>query len=144
MKKQYIAPIVYDNDDLFEGVYMASGSIPLSCYSFSANIVQRPEMGRDWYVIQINGVHNATHHSTERIVGIVFNQNVTYKSSNASKVNGDGTSVLMLTFTDGINGAYHNNGVDNIGLGELCVHSDEGLTILSTNSIYCNEDCDKH
>ncbi|MCM1568684.1 MAG: hypothetical protein NC081_04470 [Roseburia sp.] len=138
--KNYIKPMVLENDELAEGVYMASGD----CYTFTANIVQSPATGMDYYTIQIDGTHNAQdgHHSSSRTVVIVFNQNVTYLSSNAAGVSGDGTAALTLTFTDGINGSYHNNAqFDNIGLGQLTVKSESGLAITNVYSTYCNQTC---
>lgn len=137
--KKYIKPMI-DKCELSESVYMGSGN----CYMFSSEIVQRPELGRNTYVIQINGVHNSNHHSQSRIVKIVFNQSVEYINSNADKVNGNGTSILELQFTDGINGSYHNNCSDNIGLGQLEVKSSDALAILNTTCIYCNESCEQH
>ncbi len=113
-------------------------------YTFTARITQTPEGGRDTYVIQIDGRHDATHHSTERNVVLVFNQPVTYVKSNARTYGGDGTSTLTLTYTDGVNGAYHNNERDNIGLGQMEVKSNPGLAILNAYSNYCNEECIQH
>jgi len=137
--KNYQKPVVIANNELAEGVYAASGD----CYSFTADIKQKPELGNPCYVIQIDGKHEADdgHHSSERTVRLVFNQPVEYVSSNAASVSGDGTSSLDLTFVDGVNGSYHNNGVDNIGLGQLKVKSGDGLAILDTYAVSCNHTC---
>ncbi len=137
--KKYEKPVVMINEELAEGVYAASGD----CYTFNSYITQTPTTGMDYYTIQINGVHaaNDNHHSSVRTVKIVFNQNVTYKESLAASVNGSGSSTLYLEYVDGVNGSYHNNGSDNIGLGNLTVYADEGLSILSTSCSYCNMDC---
>lgn len=137
---KYMKPVIIPNDELAESVYLASGD----CYIFTANIVQHPELGRDNYVIQIDGRHDADHHSTSRTVVIVFNNPVTYVSSNAVNVSGNGSNTLSLTFTDGYGGAYHNNGIDNIGLGQLVVESADGLAILKAYCSYCNESCGQH
>lgn len=137
--KKYMKPMVLANDELAESVYMASGD----CYTFEAKIVQTPATGMDYYTIQIDGKHSAAdgHHSSSRTVAVVFSQNVSYLGSNAASVSGDGTNTLYLTFTDGINGSYHNNGGDNIGLGQLTVKSDAGLAITGVYATYCNMDC---
>lgn len=137
--KNYQKPVVLMNEELAEGVYAASGD----CYTFTSRITQRPETGNPVYVIQIDGSHNATdgHHSSERTVRIVFNQAITYVSSNAASISGDGTTTLDLSFVDGVNGSYHNNANDNIGLGQLKVKSNDGLEIINTYSVSCNHDC---
>lgn len=137
--KNYEKPIILTNEELAEGVYAGSGS----CYTFKAEIVQKPSTGMDYYTIQVDGRHAATdnHHSSERTVVIVFNQNVTYKESNAKTVTGSGTNTLSLTYVDGYSGSYHNNGSDNIGLGHLTLWSDAGLAITKVYCTYCNEDC---
>lgn len=52
----YEKPMIFVNDDLSEGVYMASGA---GCYTAWGNIHQTPEIGRGTYVIQLDGLHNA-------------------------------------------------------------------------------------
>lgn len=138
--KSYSKPMVIVNDELAESVFAASGD----CYEFTARIVQLPALGNPYYTIQIDGRHNADHHSTSRTVQITFNKAVKHESSNAISVTGDGTAVLSLTFTDGFNGSYHNNNVDNIGLGQLKVQADDGLAIIDTVCTYCNTSCDQH
>ena len=136
--KKYVKPVVAASEGLAESVYMGSGN----CYTFNARITQKPEVGRDTYVIQMDGVHDATHHSSVRNVVVVFDNPVNYVSSNATNVAGDGTNTLTLTFEDGHNGSYHNNPTDNIGLGELQVTSSApSLAIVKTYSNYCNEEC---
>ena len=139
--KNYVKPMVLVNDELAEGVYAASGD----CYEYWARITQTPELGRPNYCIQIDGVHNAAdgHHSSERQFKLVFNQPVTYISSNACTVTGSGTSTLVFTFEKS-NGSYHHNAQDNAGLGQLYVDSAEGLAIVSIASTYCNRDCGQH
>lgn len=145
--KKYEGLVICEINDLAESVYAASGAGTGgdggndNCYSFTSRIVQKPELGNEVYTIQIDGTHNATHHSTDRSVLVAFNMPVTYVSSNAASYSGDGTTCLRLVFTDGINGAYHNNGSDYIGLGELKVKADAGLAVVSTSSDYCNKSC---
>lgn len=124
MSKSYEKPVILVNDDLAEGVYMASGS-GSACYSASGAIRQVPETGRNNYVIQLNGTHHATdgHSNDAQTVTVSFNQNVTYVSSQGSLSSGSGTSTLVLAYH------YHQNANDNIGLGDLVVESGPGLSI---------------
>lgn len=133
--KNYEKPLVVINEDVAEGIYMASGS---NCYTVTARIVQAPELGQDSYCIQMDATHFANHHSGQQIVKINFNQPVTYVTSSAVSVKGDGSSELFLEY------AYHANFTESMGLGHLYVKSDMNLTILGITCTYCNEDCGIH
>ena len=137
--KNYEKPIIITNEEIAEGVYAASGD----CYTFKARIVQTPATGLPYYVIQIDGKHNALdgHHSNNRTVKITFNQPVTYVESMAKSCSGSGTNMLSLEY-EGTNGSYHNNAVENIGLGDLKVTSAEGLAITDTFCTFCAQACD--
>lgn len=128
--KKYERPVVIVNSDLAEGVYAASGA---GCYSASAWITQPPEGGRDYYVIQANSNHSPTdgHHSAQQTLVINFNQPVTYVGSQGTCVGGDGTATLRIDYS------YHNNGYEYIGLGDINVKSDPGLSITSC-AMYCD------
>lgn len=138
--EKYVKPMCLANEDLAEGVYAASGD----CYTFSARIVQTPELGNEVYTLQIDGVHNADHHSTARTVVITFNYPVEYVSSLAESYEGSGTNQLRLLYTAKSGGNYHNNFNENIGLGELKVKAQSGLIVTGTFSDYCNETCEQH
>lgn len=139
--KFYEKPIVLLNEDLAEGVYASSGDGGGGddCYTVTTNIHQRPETGRGDYRIQVNGVHAAAdgHHSGEQVLTLYFNQPVTYSSSNGTLASGDGTDSISITYN------YHNNGNDNIGLGDVVVISDAGLAITGS-VLSCNHDCGQH
>lgn len=120
--KNYVKPIVLTNDEVFEGVYTASGD---TCYTATAYIHQSPEEGRGDYRIQVNGVHSADHTNNEQLLYISFNNPVTYKSSNGVLVSGNGTNMLVIKYS------YWQNPNDNIGLGDLVVESDAGLSVTS-------------
>ncbi len=142
--KNYERPIVMINEDLAEGVYAASGD----CYTVTAHITQGPGLAAvlEYYVIQLDGVHDAKdgHHSSTRVIRVVFNKNVTYRSSNAESVSGSGSNVLDLTYVQG-NGSYHNNASDTLGLGNLSVDAEVGLAIESVSCTYCSRSCfDNH
>ena len=137
---KYEKPIVIANEELSEGIYAASGDvIGDNCYTVSAYIHQTPEIGRGDYRIQVNGVHAASngHHSGEQVLTLTFNQPVEYSSSNGTLVNGSGTSSINIKYN------YHNNGNDNIGLGDVVVTSDDGLAITGA-MLSCNYNCGQH
>lgn len=139
--KNYEKPLVLDNDEIFEGVYAASGADGSDCYAVTAYIHQTPETGREDYRIQVNGVHAAIgHHSTEQVLTLYFNQPVTYSfcnGANAILVGGDGTEQLKLRYN------YHNNENDNIGLGDVVVTSGDGLAVTGAK-LECNYTCEQH
>lgn len=134
--KGYTRPVVIPNDELAESVYMASGD---ACYSCIAFIHQKPEVGRGDYRIQVNGIHSASdgHHSGKQVLTLSFNIPVTYKDSNGTLVAGDGSNTLKIEYS------YHNNGNDNIGLGDVIVEADQGLAVIGS-ILDCNHDCGQH
>lgn len=134
--ERYEKPRAFLNEELSEGVYAASGS---NCYTVITNIHQRPQTGRGDYRIQINGTHAAAdgHHSGEQHLIITFNQPVTYSGSNGLLVSGNGTATLDIKFN------YHNNGGDNIGMGDVIVVSGAGLEVMNA-VLVCNRDCGQH
>lgn len=104
-----------------EGIYMASG-----CYTTTAYITQKPQLGRGDYHIQVNGKHSADHTKNAQILTISFNMPVEYVSSNGNLIYCNG-NVLQIKF------AYHQNPSDNIGFGDLVIKADGGLEILGVN-----------
>lgn len=138
--KNYEKPIVLVNEELAEGVYAASGAAAGDdCYSVTAYIHQTPETGRGDFRIQVDAVHAAGdgHHSGKQTLVLSFNQTVTYVGSNGSLSGGDNTASIRIDYT------YHNNGNDNIGLGDVIVTSDAGLAVTGAMLI-CNHDCGQH
>ncbi|MCC8050480.1 MAG: hypothetical protein LIP10_07465 [Clostridiales bacterium] len=129
---RYMKPVILANDEISEGVYAASG-----CYSVSYSIHQKPETGRGDYRIQIDAVHDASHHSTAQVLVISFNQAVNYVSSNGTLSSGNGTSTLSINYS------YHSNNTDNIGLGDVVVEADQGLAVTGAY-MTCNETCSQH
>lgn len=119
--KKYENPIVAITEQS-EGIYMASG-----CYTTTAIIYQKPEFGRGDYRIQINGVHKSDHTKESQILVINFNMSVEYVSSNGSLISGNGSTALQIKLS------YHQNPNDNIGMGDLVVKADSGLSIVSVN-----------
>lgn len=135
----YEKPIVLANEEIAEGVYAASGAGGGDCYTVSAYIHQAPEIGRGDFRIQVDGVHAAGdgHHSGVQVLTLYFNQAVTYKGSNGGLSGGDGTSSISISY------AYHNNAYDNIGLGDVIVEADAGLSVTGA-VLSCNYNCGQH
>jgi len=135
--KTYVKPEIKVLDTLAEGVFAASGDV--GCYSVNAYIHQTPQDGRGDYRIQANGSHNASdgHHAGEQYLTLHFNMPVTYISSNGYKCIGSGTSTLKIYYN------YHNNGNDNVGLGDVVVNAEAGLVLLES-SLDCNHYCGQH
>lgn len=125
MNKDYKKPVIVANNNLSEGVYLASGN---GCYTANAYIHQTPPNGGyGEYRIQVNGAHKADHTKEAQVLTISFNQNVSYVSGGAGLISGDGTTSLT------INLSYHQNPTDNIGFGDLIVNSDSGLAITGVS-----------
>ena len=120
--KQYSKPVVSVDNGLAEGVYAASG-----CYTATANIHQKPETGRGDYRIQVDGYHQSDHTKEAQTLTISFNQPVTYSSSQGTLAGAITGTTLTINYT------YHQNPNDNIGLGDLVVVSDPGLSITSVS-----------
>ena len=129
----YIKPMVLDSNELAEGIFMASGNTATgetsSCYSASAAIVQTPATGFDYYVIQVNGKHAADHTKEAQTLTISFNQPVIYAWGAGTYREGNNTNTLVIDLH------YHQNPIDNIGLGDLTVQTINKDTELTISSI---------
>ena len=121
--KKYVKPMALSNNNLAEGVYMASGAESSACYQASAYIHQSPVNGDRTYRIQVNGKHDTTHTSSKQELVLSFNMPVEYVSSSGTLLSGNNTPTIHIGYT------YWNNPTDNIGLGDVCVKADDGLTI---------------
>lgn len=117
---KYSKPMVTVDQGLAEGVYAASGT---GCYTVTAKIHQTPQIGRGDYRIQVDGQHHADHTKEAQTLTISFNQPVTYSSSSGTLAGAATGATLTINYT------YHQNPNDNIGLGDLVVVSDPGLSI---------------
>ena len=138
MKKSYVSPIVTKNEELVEGVYMASGD--QDCYTATARIHQKPETGRGDYRIQCDAKHAATdgHHAGKQVLVLSFNKEVEYVGSNGKLESGDGTNKIKIRYS------YHNNAHDNIGLGDVIVRAEAGLAVTHVKMIDDGYDCGQH
>jgi hypothetical protein len=115
----YSQPVVLEVEDFAEGVYMASGG---GCYSVDAYITQTPETGRGDYRIQVNAHHHAEHSTSHQTLYLVFNLPVELVSSG-------GTPTATSGNTISISYSYFNNADDSIGLADIVVTADAGLSI---------------
>ena len=113
----YKKPVVVGCDDVAEGVYAASG-----CYTVTTNIHQRPEFGRGDYRIQVNARHDTSHTCSQQLLTLGFNQSVEYSSSNGTLVLTSGPEIKIAF-------SYWNNPKDNIGMGDVIVTSEAGLSV---------------
>jgi hypothetical protein len=117
--ESYVKPMILPNEEVAEGVFAASGS----CYTASGYIAQFPQDGgAGRYVCQLNGTHSSEHTNDAQTVTVTFNQPVTYLSSAGTYISGSGTNTIQLGYT------YHQNPNDQIGLGNLEIESEAGLT----------------
>lgn len=141
MNGNYEKPVMTLENELAEGVYMASGATTGDddCYTVTAYIHQKPETGRGDYRIQVNAAHAAgdSHHSGGQKLVLTFNQPIEYVGSNGKLAEGDGTAKLKIDYS------YHNNAYDNIGLGDVIVKADAGLAVTHAE-LQCNHDCGQH
>lgn len=120
----YQKPMMISNDELAENIYAAT-----SCYTVDAQITQRPETGREYYVIQVNAKHAAAdgHTSSHQSLTLTFNQEVTYGWSGGTLTSAaTGTSITIEYW-------YWNNPNDNIGLADIVVTSAPGLAITGSS-----------
>ncbi len=72
---RYERPVVLLNDEMAEGVYMASGD----AYTETWDKVERPDLGKDQYCFQVNAKHHPKEHdhNSHQTVTIRFNTPVT-------------------------------------------------------------------
>ncbi|MBR5179706.1 MAG: hypothetical protein IKW90_13030 [Lachnospiraceae bacterium] len=98
--KNYVSPVILDNEELAEGVY-ASGSGD-GCWTLTIKrFDQAPEVGMDCYVVHFEATHNATdnHSSNSQIFVFNFSADVEFNDEKTSSVDlyaGDGTSTLKV------------------------------------------------
>lgn len=131
----YESPVAIVNEDLSEGVYMASGASSSSdCWTVTAHIHQRPETGRGDYRLQVDATHlNPDFHRSSAVITFVFNNVVTVTNpGGGASVMGDITgSTIELAFDVGTS-----NPNEHRGWGDFTVVSDAGLELVSV-SIRC-------
>ena len=113
--KNYVSPVIFDNEELAEGVY-ATGS-GTGCWTVSENSHQSPEEGRLNWRFQLDARHVADHDSTAQEFVITFNIPVTFVDCREGDcVSGNNTETLHVKRIHWANG---NN--ESVGLGDLDV-----------------------
>ena len=76
--KNYIKPIIIDNEELAEGVYATGSGDHANCWSITYEIKQRNANPYDPFVnIRIKGEHTAMHTSTALEIKVLFDKEVT-------------------------------------------------------------------
>ena len=92
------------------------------CYTCKAEIIQKPEIGRDDFTIKISAQHHGDHSCDEQILFIVFNYPTNFIScSNGNLISNNNTTRLRIKL------AYHNNPNDHIEIGDFkikCAYND--------------------
>lgn len=122
--RKYVKPIAVVNSNVAEGVYAASG-----CYSVTTSVHQANEFGRNDFRVQINAQHNADHTREAQTLTITFDNRVSYVQGGAGYIGGNKTNTLIISLS------YHQNPSDNIGLGDLIVQAEDGVTELKVQSV---------
>ena len=134
----YVSPVIFDNDELAEGVY-ATGSGAADCWTVTGRTFhQAPEVGMNCFVLQLDAEHHANDHSSaiQEFV-LTFSAPVRYntdKSSTLSYVSGDGTNTLRLKRIN------HANGTDNFGCGDIYVWCDTPSVTFIGGRVDCTHE----
>ena len=123
--KNYVSPVIFDNEELAEGVYATGSGAGIGCYNIKITEHQKPETGRGDFRFQVDAHHSADHNGNRQIMVITFNQNdVEYQSSSGSVLAGyTSGKVIKIEY------AYTQNPTDNIGLGNIVVTANVGVSI---------------
>ena len=105
-----------------------------SCYTCKAEIIQKPEIGKDDFTIKISAKHHGDHSCEEQILFIVFNYPVNFIScSNGNLNSNNNTTRIRIKLT------YHNNPNDNIEIADFnikCAHHDLEIVSCSITDNY--------
>lgn len=128
--KNYVKPTVVPENELWEGVYMASGGS--NCLNITADIEYTPDMqysgGR--YSIRLTGHHTGDHFSYRQRATITFNKTVEfYEQQGGGVCVGRSTGNVLVIEWD-LSG-YGIGPGEQHGYGYLKVNADLGLQVLS-------------
>ena len=98
-----------------------------NCYNCKAEIIQRPDIGYEDFVIKINAQHKGNHSCEEQILFIIFNYPVKFvKCNNGNLISSNDTTRIKVKLT------FHNNSNDKIEIGDFIVKcSQNDLEIVS-------------
>lgn len=103
MMKTYVKPMALVNNELAEGVYMASGMTGSDCYHADVILESEPAVGKSYYTFRIKPTHAGDHPTDREEVVISFNTPVKFISSEGTYISGDNSSTLHILY-----GRYNN------------------------------------
>ena len=135
--KNYVSPVILDNEELAEGVYATGSGATGSCYVITEKTVnQENTTGRyDWRcIIAADHVKEADHITHGQVLVVTFNQSVEYVSSNGSLEGSNTGTTLKVRYN------YTNNPNDHIRFADLIVRASLGANLAID---YARFDCDK-
>ena len=94
--KNYESPVIFDNEELAEGVYATGSGGAGDCWTVTGkNFHQAQSIAPNAYTFQLNMKHNADHASSQQDIHLYFNAPVTLdesKTSTVTYVKGNGTN----------------------------------------------------
>ena len=98
-----------------------------NCYKSKAEIIQRPDIGYEDFVIKINAEHKGNHSCDEQTLFIIFNYPVNFVScTNGNLISSNDSTRIKVKLT------YHNNTNDKIEIKDFIVKcSQNDLEIVS-------------
>ena len=99
-----------------------------SCYKSKAEIIQRPEIGKDDFVIKISAEHKGDHSCDEQILLLIFNYPVNFIkcSGGGNLISSNNTSRIRVKLN------FHNNPNDKIEIDDFSIKcSQQDLEIVS-------------
>ena len=102
-----------------------------NCYQCKAEIIKRPDIGYEDFVIKINAQHIGNHSCDEQILFIIFNYPVNFVNcSNGNLISSNNTTRIKVKLV------YHNNPNDNIEISDFhikCAQNDLEIVNCTIN-----------
>ncbi len=141
--KNYESPVIFDNEELAEGVYATgSGGLGSDCYTQEFEFPQKPEEGRKYFVIKATCHHNAIdgHHSNNHTLILTFDRvvNCSY-AQDCNGIRNYGTTVEIDYFGE----RWHNNPHEDIGLADIRIDGEVGdaQPVIKNSVFTCDHAC---
>ena len=135
--KNYVSPVIFDNEELAEGVY-ATGSGAAGCWTVTGkNFHQAQSIATNAYTFQLDMVHHGDHASKQQDIHLYFSANVTLDQSRTSTVtyvSGDGTNEIVVRRIN------HANGSDNVGMGDVYIFCNDPTVSFTRGSVDCTHE----
>ena len=101
-----------------------------NCYTCNAEIIQKPEIGKDDYTIKINAKHHGDHPCEKQALSMTFNYPVIFIGCSYGKIiSANNTTRIKVILT------YHNNPNDSIEIDYFikCAHHDLEIVSCTIN-----------